>query len=95
MPLGGDRVLQLDFISDTLTLICSNMTGKEVLRLNVRGSDLLWETHKRIARAMKVNLQCLRVVLPNGDLLANFCRANLMATVDTVTDGDRKRRRLT
>jgi hypothetical protein len=79
----GSRVVQLDFASedDTLLLICSDLAGKEVLRLNAAGSDLCCETHKRIAREMKINLQRVRIVLPDGQLLASFCRKNPEVTM--------------
>ena len=37
-----------------------------------------------IAREMKINLQRLRIVLPDGQLLAHFCRANPEATMATL-----------
>ena len=52
-----------------------------MLRLNAAGSDLCWETHKRIAREMKINLQRVRIVLPDGQLLASFCRKNPEVTM--------------
>ena len=74
--------MQLDFASedDTLLLICSDLAGKEVPRLNAAGSDLCWESHKRIAREMKINLQRVRIVLPDGKLLAS-CRKNPEVTM--------------
>ena len=154
MNLGADLVLQLEVASggDDVTLVCSDLAGKKVLRLNAGGSDLCWETHKRIlawlkvfffpiimiisrrlenlgilicliyiyiymmsgfdgplksieqkfnahsggiAREMKINLQRLRIVLPDGQLLAHFCRANpeaTMATVATMAVGGKRQR---
>jgi hypothetical protein len=55
MNLGADLVLQLEVASggDDVTLVCSDLAG-EVLRLNAGGSDLCWESHKRILAWLKV-----------------------------------------
>jgi hypothetical protein len=83
VQLGRDLVLQLELFSegDAVTLICSDLAGKEALYWKAPGSDSSWESHKHIAREMKVNLQNLRVVLPDGQLLANFCHANPASTL--------------
>ena len=79
-----DCVLQMDFVceGDTVVLICLNMTGCEVLRLNACGSDLVSETHQRIARELAAPLRSVRVVLPGGrSLLARVSQANPSATL--------------
>ena len=94
----GVLVLQLEvaLAGDDVTLICSDLAGKEVLRLDAAGSDLCWESHKRIAREMKIDLQRVRIVLPDGQLFAHFCRANPGATMATIAElGGSKRQRLT
>lgn len=65
---------------------CSGLTGEELLRLKVLPSDPAWEMHKRIARELQVILQSLRVVLPDGQLLAEFCRAHPQATIATIEE---------
>jgi hypothetical protein len=50
-------------------LICSTLSGEERFRLTVEGVDSAWETHKRIAREMNVNLPNLLFVLPDVQLL--------------------------
>eukprot|EP00435_Cladocopium_sp_Y103_P061625 s214_g23.t1 len=77
--LGRDLVLQLDCDcedDDNMLLTFSGLAGDEVMRLNARPSDPAWHTQKRIAHELKVPLQSLRVVLPDGQLLAAVCRAS-------------------
>ena len=79
-----DCVLQMDFVceGDTVVLICLNMAVCEVLRLNACGSDLVSETHQRIARELAAPLRSVRVVLPGGrSLLARVSQANPSATL--------------
>ena len=80
---------------------CSGLTGEELLCLKVSRSDGAWETHQRIARELQVILERLRIVLPDGQLLAEFCRAHPEATIATIEDdlaqrghNGHKRRRL-
>eukprot|EP00438_Fugacium_kawagutii_P019760 Skav207142 [mRNA] locus=scaffold2681:133303:133593:- [translate_table: standard] len=96
MPRSRAIVVQLDLDcgADAFTIICSNLAGEEQLHLNVRGSVLAWEIHKRLAVELNTNLQSLRVVLPDGQLLAKVCHANPGATVASVTQIC-KRRHLT
>eukprot|EP00438_Fugacium_kawagutii_P009689 Skav208645 [mRNA] locus=scaffold1081:194309:194737:- [translate_table: standard] len=68
--------LDVDCCDDALTLRCSSLAGEERLRLNASRSDLVWEAHKRIAVALGVSLQSLRVVMQDGQLLAEVYRAN-------------------
>ena len=75
-------------------LTFSGLTGDEILRLNASPSDPAWKTHKRIAHELEVPLQSLRVVLPDGQLLASACRANPGAGLADVVE-THKRRRLT
>ena len=81
-----DVALQLEVVveGDSVSLICSSLVGEERLRLTVEGGDSAWETHKRIARELKMNLPNLQLVLPNGQLLAKICRANPAALVAEV-----------
>ena len=93
MPRGTDLVLQLNFVceDDEIIVTCSSVAAQEVLRLNASASDLAWNTHQRIARELKVNLQNLRLILPEGDLLAPICRENPVATVASVADVSRQK----
>ena len=81
--LGKDYILQLEFAftDDAAKLTCCDLAGHEVLQLTASESDLAWDTHKRIARDLQVNLQNLRLVLPDGQLLAAICRASPLATI--------------
>ena len=83
---GRDLVLQLELVGedDAVTLICSTLVGKERIRLTVEGIDSAWETHKRIARELKMNLPSLQLVVPDGQLLAKVCRMNPGASVAEV-----------
>eukprot|EP00438_Fugacium_kawagutii_P027414 Skav212003 [mRNA] locus=scaffold304:157332:157943:+ [translate_table: standard] len=74
--------LQLEFLD--ATVLCSNLAGEEVLRIAAEGADSLWDLQKRIAHELKVSLPDLRLVLPDGQLLAPFCQANPAATVADV-----------
>ncbi|CAL1141716.1 unnamed protein product, partial [Cladocopium goreaui] len=96
VSVGRNLVLQLDCScqADAMLLTFSGLTGEEVMHLNASPSDPAWNTQKRIARELKVPLQSLRVVLPDGQLLASACRANPGASLADVIE-TRKRRRLT
>ena len=85
----------LSFKDDAVSVLCSTLSGNEMLRMNVGGSDLAWDIHKGIARELSVNLQNLQVVLPNGRLLAGVCFANPETTIADVANESQhaKRRR--
>ena len=89
---GRDLVLQLDPVREEneVRLTFSGLTGEEVLCLSLLRSDLAWDAHRRIARKLNVCLPSLRVVLPDGQLLASVCRAHPGATLADVI-GDLKR----
>eukprot|EP00435_Cladocopium_sp_Y103_P063258 s348_g24.t2 len=78
-----DCVLQMDFVcqGDAVVLTCLNMAGCEVLRLNARRSDLVSETHQRVAKELAVPLRSVRAVLPGGRLLGNVWQANPSSTL--------------
>ena len=80
---GRQLVVQVNFSfeDDLVSLRCSSLSGDEILSLNAAKSDLAWEIHKRIAHELRVALQSLQVVLPDGQLLAKVCRANPEATL--------------
>ena len=88
LTCGRDSALQLEFVGEddnTVTLICSTLVGEERLHLTARGDDSAWQTHKRIARELNANLPNLHLVLPDGQLLAKFCRINPGASIAEVT----------
>jgi len=92
---GTDLALQLEIVgeNDEATLKGSTLAGEERFCLTARSVDSAWETHQRIARELNVSLQNLQLVLPDGQLLAKFCRANPGASLADATPC-RKRRRL-
>ena len=77
-----DRVLQMDFVceGDAVMLTCRSLAGCEVLCLKARRSDLVLETHQRVARELSAPLRSVRVVLPGGLLLSAVWQANPAAT---------------
>jgi alpha-tubulin suppressor-like RCC1 family protein len=85
--LAEDLVLQLDLVCEdhAVVLTCLGLAGEEVLRLNVINSELAWDTHKRIARELNFALARLRLVLPDGHLLAEVCRGNPVASISDVS----------
>ena len=85
-----DRVLQINFVceGDTVVLRCLNMAGCEVLCLNACGSDLVSETHQRIARELAAPLRSVRAVLPGGRLLARVSQANPSSTLADMILGE-------
>ena len=87
MTSSRDFVLQLDLVreDDAVSLICSTLAGEERYRLIAQGVDSAWETHKKIARGLKINLPNLQLILPDGQLLARICCANPGASVAGVT----------
>ena len=80
---GKDYALQADVAleDDGAVLTCWDLAGHEVLRLNAKESDLAWDTYKRIAHDLQASLPNLRLVLPDGRLLALICGANPLATI--------------
>ena len=88
-PSVRDCVLQagVAFEDDAVVLTCLDLAGHEVLQLRGTASDLAWETHKRIASDLRVSLPNLRVVLPDGQLLASICRATPLATLADLSAG--------
>jgi len=84
---GRDLALQLEFVGvdDAVALICSTLVGEERYRLIARGVDSAWETHKRIACELNVNLSNLQLVLPDGQLLAKICRTHPGTSVAEVS----------
>ena len=71
---------------DVVSILCSTLSGDDMLRLNAGWSDLAWDIYKSIARELNVNLQTLQVVLPDGQLLAKVCHANPEATIADLVD---------
>ena len=86
----GVRVLQLVFTRDTgaLVLTCHTLAGQEVLLLKPPGVELASALCKRIAGHLTENIeshQSLRLVLPDGQLLSEVCRANPAMTVEDLS----------
>ena len=94
LTCGRDLGLQLEFLreDDAVALICLTLAGEERLRATTQGIDAAWETHKRIAREMGVNLPNLQLILPDGQLLAKVCHTNPGASVAAVTQSLQRRR---
>ena len=69
---GRDLALQVEFAckDDAVSLISSTLAWEKRFRLTAPGGDSAWETHKRIAREVSVNLPNLQLILPDGQLLA-------------------------
>ncbi|CAK9013383.1 unnamed protein product [Durusdinium trenchii] len=86
---GKDYILQVGvaFEDDGAVLTCWDLAGHKALLLRGKASDLAWETHKRIASDLRVSLPNLRVVLPDGQLLASICRATPLATLADLSAG--------
>ena len=80
---GKDYVLQAGVAleDDQAVLTCWDLAGHAVFRLSANESDLAWDTHKRIANDLGVSLPNLRVLLPDGQLLASLCEAIPFATI--------------
>ena len=93
VPVGQNLVLQLECArqDDAMLLTCSGLTGIETIRLNASPSDPAWNTQKRIARELQVPLQSLRVVLPDGQLLAAVCQAKPGASLADVSEARKLR----
>eukprot|EP00435_Cladocopium_sp_Y103_P038124 s721_g10.t1 len=94
----SDLILQLELVwkEDTVTLICSTLGGEERCRLIGQDDDSAWEMHKRVARELNVNLQNLRLILPDAKLLAKVCRTNPGVSIAAVAQTQStKRRRVT
>jgi len=63
------------------------LAGEERLRATTQGIDAAWETHKRIAREMNVNLPNLLFVLPDGQLLHAGNKNLRQSSLETVFKG--------
>ena len=97
VPLGREHILQLECVleDDAISLTCSTLVGEEKVHIrNAQRFDLLWDIQKRIARELKIGVQSLRIVLPDGRLLTSACQANPVVTVGDVSRESPKRRRL-
>ena len=77
-----------------MLLTLSGLTGEELMRLNASPFDSAWYTHMRIARELNVPVQSVRLILPDGQLLAAVCRAKPAASLADVSE-TRKPARLT
>ena len=88
VSVGQNLVLQLECArqDDAMLLTCSGLTGQETIRFFASPSDPAWNTQKHIAREMQVPLQSLRVVLPDGQLLAAVCQAKPGASLADVSE---------
>ena len=88
VSVGQNLVLQLECArqDDAMLLTCSGLTGQETIRLRASPSDPAWNTQKRIARELQVPLQSLRVVIPDGQLLAAVCQAKPGASLADVSE---------
>ncbi|CAL1150726.1 unnamed protein product [Cladocopium goreaui] len=83
VPPVRDLIMQLEciFEADVFKLKCSTLVGEEKLCWNAHGFDLAWDIHKHVCNELKISLQSLRLVLPLGQLLTDFCHQNPVATV--------------
>ena len=84
LTCARDLALQLEFVSedDAVELICLTLAG-EGLHLTTQGVDSAWETHKQVARDLKMHLPNLQLVLPDGR--SQICQANPEASVAEVS----------
>jgi predicted RNA-binding Zn ribbon-like protein len=69
------------------------MAGEEKVCLNAGASDLALDAQKLIALQLKLSLQSLRLILPDGQLLTTICNENPGCTLEDLSD-TRKRRRI-
>ena len=67
---------------DTVVLACLDLAGHEVLCVRASGFGL-GDAQAQVARNLQVGVQHLRVVFPDGRLLAQISRANPLATIPT------------
>ena len=89
--LGKDRVVQVDFLleGDTdVILTCVGLDGLEVLRLKAQRSDRAVDVCSHVARELNTSAQNLRLVLPDGSLLASISKANPLATLSDVISAE-------
>lgn len=88
MPFSKDHVLQLDFLpqDDAVVVLCSNLAGQEVLRLNEPKAVLALEMQKRIAYQLKINVKNIRLTLPGGQLLSTLCQRHPAAKVEDLNE---------
>jgi len=91
-PGGKDRVVQLDFLleDDAVILTCVGLDGMELLRLKAQKYDVVVDVSRRIARELNISVQSLRLVLPDGQLVASVIQANPKANLsDVISTGSR------
>ena len=89
--LGKDRVVQVDFLleGDTdVILTCVGLDGLEVLQLKAQRSDRAVDVCSRVARELNTNAQILRLVLPDGSLLASISKANPLSALSDVISAE-------
>ena len=51
------------------------------MRIDVQSTDLTKDIHKRVAKKVKKDIECIRVVLPDGRSLAALYLADRLATI--------------
>ena len=91
LPLGTDRVVQVDFLLEGDTgpiLTCVGLDGLEVLRLKAQNSDRIVDVCSRVARELNTPVRNLRMVLPDARLLGTICKANPFATISDVISAE-------
>jgi len=77
----------MDFLvseGDVVMLTCRSLAGCEVLCLKARRSDLVSETHQRVARDLAAPLGRVRVATPGRRLLSAVYQVNPAATLADV-----------
>jgi len=87
LPLGKDRVVQVDFLlagDSGVILTCVGLDGLEVLRLKAQKSDRTVDVCSRVAHELNTDAGNLRMVLPDARLLSAICEANPLATLSDV-----------
>ena len=84
------RAFQVTFdcTDEGVILTCWTLAGQKVLPLTTSLSDLAWYSHRRIAQELKVSLQSLRLILPDGQLFASICRANAKIMIEHLAMAD-------
>merc|ERR1712060_908640 len=71
---GGTRVLQLSCheSGDGISIICTSLAGEALCTVTLQEIDFITDVPGRIATEIAAPEQCLRLVLPNGNLLSSM-----------------------
>ena len=80
-------------------LTCTGLNGDELVRLELHKTETAWDAGRRVAQALKTNIQSLRMILPNqqvfeGNAWNRLSRVSMWMLASSNADGSGLQSRL-